>query len=433
MFRTRLAKLLRPLEAAWSRSVAVFGAALAAGFGTAALVALPSSGATTPAQNIIGNQTLAAGQQLESVGGQYILELASNGNLEEIYNGGPVIWQTTGGVPGDHALLQPNGDLVLLNSAGQTLWSSNSAGAGCPTLDLQRDGNLVVYDTKEVFAKGQVSAISHQERLLAGWDVWSPNGFYELRMETTGNLALYSDAGKLLWDAGTKNDGNYAVMQSDGNLVVYSSANKPLWASNTAGNPGATLDMQSDGNLVIYSSAGKALWSTATHGAANNGVSIDPPGPAASATPCPTPPPAPPPPPPPPPPPTTVTSVVTVTTTAVTVETVPVPAPRPHHLRIKVTLKWKWNGAVTRLERLTVGRRPHLTRFTALYQRATGRHRRNTRDASTKRELAALIRWLERTQFSPGDRLSITLSHAGWVPERATFTIRDAELPKLSR
>ena len=254
------------------RIVAVFTTALAGGFAVAALVGLSASEAVTPPQNIIGNQTLVAGQALESPGGQYLLELAGNGNLEEIYNGGgPVLWATTGGVPGDHALMQPNGNLVLLDSSGQTLWSSNTSGIGCPTLDLQRDGNVVIYDTKAVYATNAIHSISSQEKLESGWLLFASGGAYYLDMLSTGDLTLRNDANQLLWHSNTKGTGNYAIMQGDGNLVVYSSANKALWSSGTGGNSGATLDMQSDGNLVIYSTAGKALWASNTHGAANNG------------------------------------------------------------------------------------------------------------------------------------------------------------------
>lgn len=59
---------------------------------------------------------------------------------------------------------------------------------------------------------------------------------------------------------------NTLIMQTDGNLVLYSkvgsNAQVASWASNTSGNPGATVTLQDDRNLVVYSSAGKALWSS---------------------------------------------------------------------------------------------------------------------------------------------------------------------------
>ena len=438
----RLAEVLR--GGSTRRRLFPFALALAAGIGSAALVGLSSSQATTPAQNITGNQTLVAGQELESSGGQYVLLLASNGNLEESFNGGQVVWKTTGGAKGDHALLQPNGNLVLISSTGQTLWSSNSAGTGCPSLDLQRDGNLVIYDpsTPAAFTKGLVDKLPSGQKLEPGWLLYAPNGFYYVEMQTDGNLVLRNDVGTALWSSGTAgNAGAYAILQTNGNFVVYSAAGKALWSTDTTGDNGATLAMQDDGNLVLYTTSGAAPWSSKTHDAANSGKDVDPAGPAGSTKPCPAPAPAPTPTrtvtTPPTimtvtPPPVTVPVPVPVPVPSVTVEKVPVPAPRPRHVRLKVTVKWSWNGAVTRMDRLTVGPLPSATSFDVLYKRMRGRHRRDSRGASTERQLRELIRWLERNRYRPGDRLSLDISRHGWVPERATFTIRDGRQPKLT-
>ncbi len=298
-----------------------FALALAAGVGSAALVGLSSSQATTPAQNITGNQTLVAGQELESSGGQYVLLLASNGNLEESFNGGQVVWKTTGGAKGDHALLQPNGNLVLISSTGQTLWSSNSAGTGCPSLDLQRDGNLVIYDpsTPAAFTKGLVDKLPSGQKLEPGWLLYAPNGFYYVEMQTDGNLVLRNDVGTALWSSGTAgNAGAYAILQTDGNFVVYSAAGKALWSTDTTGDNGATLEMQDDGNLVLYTTSGAAPWSSKTHDAANSGKDVDPAGPAGSTKPCPAPAPAP-----------TPTRTVTTPPTIMTVTPPPVDGSGP--------------------------------------------------------------------------------------------------------
>jgi len=55
-------------------------------------------------------------------------------------------------------------------------------------------------------------------------------------------------------------------MQSDGNLVLYSRNDKAMWSTGTSGNHGAYMDFQNDGNLVIYkdkSDGGRdVLWAT---------------------------------------------------------------------------------------------------------------------------------------------------------------------------
>ncbi|WP_194892239.1 hypothetical protein [Catenulispora pinisilvae] len=64
--------------------------------------------------------------------------------------------------------------------------------------------------------------------------------------------------------------------QKDGNLVLYKKDGRPIWASDTAGNPGATLAPQNNGSLVIRPGMplmnstgmliGTALWFSGTTG-----------------------------------------------------------------------------------------------------------------------------------------------------------------------
>lgn len=98
------------------------------------------------------------------------------------------------------------------------------------------------------------------QALSPGQYLDSPNGQYELVMQSDGNLVLYVVGQRPLWDTSTwGHPGAYAVMQSDGNLVVYGTGGA-LWASGTSGNPGAGLDVQSDANVVVYSNYGRPLW-----------------------------------------------------------------------------------------------------------------------------------------------------------------------------
>ncbi len=105
---------------------------------------------------------------------------------------------------------------------------------------------------------GSGQSISVNQYLL------SPDGQSTLNLQEDGNLVLYSDYkptwANYIFDSNVK----YLVMQTDGNLVEYNSNNQPLWASNTYNNPGAYLALQIDGNLVIYSSSGTPLWSSGT-------------------------------------------------------------------------------------------------------------------------------------------------------------------------
>jgi hypothetical protein len=91
---------------------------------------------------------------------------------------------------------------------------------------------------------------------------------FDLDMQGDGNLVLYQDYAGFrvpVWSSQTEgNPGAFAVMQGDGNLVVYAADGRPLWHSATHGRAGASLALQSDGNLVLYA-AGRPLWQTRTY------------------------------------------------------------------------------------------------------------------------------------------------------------------------
>jgi hypothetical protein len=102
--------------------------------------------------------------------------------------------------------------------------------------------------------------------LATGQSLASCNGDYTLDMQGDGNLVLYQ-GGTALWASNTSGSAaDEAIMQGDGNLVLYTSAGSPVWASGTAGNDGASLVVQNDGNVVVYSASGAALWATGTNG-----------------------------------------------------------------------------------------------------------------------------------------------------------------------
>jgi len=215
-------------------------------------------------------QELLAGQDLVSPGGQYTLDMQTDGNLV-VYGNGCVIWAsgTAGTGSGDYLAMQGDGNLVVYTSAGKPVWASNTAGTGSGNyLDMQVDGNLVVYTSagKPVWASGASGAdqICAPATMSAGKYLHSASGQYKLNMQGDGNLVVY-DNGTAIWASNTPGtgSGNYVAMQGDGNLVVYTSAGKPVWASNTAGTgSGNHLVMQNDGNLVVYTSSGKAVWAS---------------------------------------------------------------------------------------------------------------------------------------------------------------------------
>jgi hypothetical protein len=114
---------------------------------------------------------------------------------------------------------------------------------------------------------GSSSSLTPGQALLTNQTLVSPNGIYELNMQSDGNLVLYYYTGhggwRAYWGTGTGGKGpSFVDMQGDGNLVVYKNTGGYTWDSGTyAGYGPATLDMQTDGNLVIYQvSTNKAIW-----------------------------------------------------------------------------------------------------------------------------------------------------------------------------
>ena len=109
--------------------------------------------------------------------------------------------------------------------------------------------------------------------LQPGESLLSPAGTYRLDMQTDGNLVLYNpncpqgspDCPYALWSLGTYGQpGNYLVMQTDGNLVLYSRTGQAVWATMSQGTGNAdVLRVQDDSNLVVYSGQ-QAVWYTGT-------------------------------------------------------------------------------------------------------------------------------------------------------------------------
>ncbi|MFF7634362.1 trypsin-like serine protease [Kitasatospora sp. NPDC008050] len=233
---------------------------------------------------------LASGQSV--VGRDLQLTMQGDGNLTITHRGipGGVLWSSnTAGHSGAWAQMQTDGNFVVYapdgNPAAATgaLWGSNTYPNPGAYLQLQDDGNLVLYKKDGGTAVGGAlwSAGTQQFSPLVAsntpiWSFrWSEARSTVLEMQADGNLVLYRKSdGASLWNSGTAgNPGAWLAMQSDGNLVVYKAGggggNGGLWASGTWWAAGAYLKLQDDGNLVVYKKEGGegiggAIWSTNT-------------------------------------------------------------------------------------------------------------------------------------------------------------------------
>jgi len=117
----------------------------------------------------------------------------------------------------------------------------------------------------EIAVPTQPSRLSAGSELRTGSHLVSANGRYDLDMQRDGNLVLYSGS-HALWKSDTADHaGDYATMQGDGNFVIYQ-GQRAIWSSGTSrgGNSRFYLLLQNDGNMAIFSPANKSIWETNT-------------------------------------------------------------------------------------------------------------------------------------------------------------------------
>ena len=190
-----------------------------------------------------------------------------------------------------HALMQQDGNFVLLNAAGASMWATGTGVTNAASIFMQDDGNLVTYVFKwqaGVYAAPTPgsypsSSCSIGTYLVAGQFlpsgkcIVSPHGQYFLLMNTDGNLFIYDWArGTGTWGPGTQgHPGAYALFQTDGNLVVYDvNGTTALWSSGTSGTNAERMNLEDDGRIIIWKSA----WNSGTSNGQFNGKTYTHPG-----------------------------------------------------------------------------------------------------------------------------------------------------------
>ncbi|MFF7632296.1 hypothetical protein ACFZB9_03980 [Kitasatospora sp. NPDC008050] len=236
-----------------------------------------ASGADSRGTSVIVGTHLYGGDSVDAAGAR--LTMQTDGNLV-LYSKttGKALWSTvTWGHPGAYAAMQPDGNFVVYGPDGKPLWAVEqfvfTHGAH---LIVQDDDNLVLYgpdghalwdsltSTNGPNRLGTPIAIGDQ--LFAGTSVNGAGA--RLDMQADGNLVLYSKTtGRALWSSGTwGHPGAHAVMQRDSNFVVYGPDGTALWSTGTNTSvPGGHLVLQNDNNLVFYA-ADSGVWSSGTNG-----------------------------------------------------------------------------------------------------------------------------------------------------------------------
>lgn len=420
-----------------SRRLAVLVLLVLGALGASGALALTAGASTDPRAQVVllTGQTLGSGQSITSPDGHYTLAMMNDGNLVlELSNpyGSPrVIWSTgTGSSPGATAQLQINGDVVVDDAAGATIWSNNVTAPGCANLDVQDDGNLVLYTAAGAYwathTVGQ--ALQPGDELLPGQSVIAPGGRYLLQMGTDGVLRLIDSSGTV-WASGGSPAGSYAVLQTNGDLEIRSTGGNLDWSTKTSAgaDAGSTVQLSTDGDVSVVTPSGSAAWSSGTS-ATRSGLAYV--GIGRSYTGCPAPPTA--------TTPTTTTSPTPIHARAPTSGSVTFDLPG---VRVSISVRWRFNGSVSWMSAAAVRRFPRDARLTISCAGAHGcptrtirRHgrriRRRERFSATGRHVRAMMRHLVGRRFRVGARVIFSVTEAGHRPERSEAIIRRGASPR---
>ncbi len=118
-----------------------------------AATACGSNSSSPPCGILASGDSLDQGQSLPACHANYHLDMQGDGNLV-LYSGqstpSNALWATNtaaneGPVPGFRVTMQKDGDFVLFDSGGNAIMHTNTAGNPGAYVDMQDDGNLVIY------------------------------------------------------------------------------------------------------------------------------------------------------------------------------------------------------------------------------------------------------------------------------------------------
>lgn len=207
---------------------------------------------------------LASGKTLTTPGGEFELQMQTNGDLVERLVDGPPVWSTrTAGNGGARLSVVASGDVEVTTRSGKVLWSTKTAGHRGARLVLGLDGDVAVEAAgRQLWSSGSAAtALRSGERLKPGWLLSSPDGRCRLIQRTSGDLALVTSAGETMWSSGTQGHaGASTFSRRDGDLEVRGADGALLWASDTDGHGATTLSVLDTGQLAISASRDVRLW-----------------------------------------------------------------------------------------------------------------------------------------------------------------------------
>lgn len=119
------------------------------------------------------------------------------------------------------------------------------------------------------------SFLYRDESLASPNSLVAPSGHYRLQMQDDGNLVLYDRFDVARWATNTDGNGpstllhqldsNIVLRRNSDNQVTYSTATNSGGVNNPTGLTSYALSLQDDGNLVLYTASGQPIWSSDTY------------------------------------------------------------------------------------------------------------------------------------------------------------------------
>lgn len=227
---------------------------------------------------LTSGQCLLAGQN--STNSVVTMAMQGDGNFV-LYKGNTVLWSTgTAGTGSKNRLcMQTDGNLVLYTSTNKVLWQSHTAGFSHYRIYLNQYPNAMamglsvgytpdksrLYNTPTPWISGKRSTLDLVFAVLTmGSQLTSPDGSHRLVMQTDGNLVIYNSKNIATWTSGTSGTTAHYLGWLTSFSLVDTAGNRIKVLANLSGP--RDLIMQNDGNLVVYNEAGKAIWNSGTAG-----------------------------------------------------------------------------------------------------------------------------------------------------------------------
>jgi hypothetical protein len=191
-------------------------AAGAAVLSLAASVASVQIGAAAVGGNWLDpNESLGPNQSLISRDGQYRLTMRAEGDLVVYAPGNRVLWSSGTGVANSEVLMQSDGNLVVYTPLPdrRAVWAS--ATQGSLRLELENDGNFVLYTTADHAARWAAAAITNRDNIAAvryyGYVAMRGKGWADSEWSCLDSLWGGENTSKWRWNYVENNSGAYGI------------------------------------------------------------------------------------------------------------------------------------------------------------------------------------------------------------------------------